>query len=134
MTCPLCENDGGEVLWRDEHLRIVLADEPDFPGFLRVIVTRHVREMTDLAAADVQRVMDAVQRAERALRELLRPDKINLASLGNVVPHVHWHVIPRFLDDPCFPDPIWAPPRRKRSRAEPADLAARLRAALRCPP
>jgi len=40
------------------------------------------------------------------------PHKVNLASLGNVVPHVHWHVIPRFLDDRHYPDPVWTAPRR----------------------
>ena len=49
---------------------------------------------------------------ERALRDTLRPEKINLASLGNQVPHLHWHVIPRFADDAHFPDPVWAARRR----------------------
>ncbi|MEI4902545.1 HIT domain-containing protein, partial [Klebsiella pneumoniae] len=48
-----------------------------------------------------------------ALRSLYSPDKVNLASLGNVVPHLHWHVIARFRDDAHFPDPIWSVPRRE---------------------
>jgi diadenosine tetraphosphate (Ap4A) HIT family hydrolase len=56
--------------------------------------------------------MRVVFACETALRQLYRPDKVNLASLGNVVPHVHWHVIARFVDDAHFPDPIWAPARR----------------------
>ncbi|MNC89752.1 hypothetical protein D3C83_57330 [compost metagenome] len=52
--------------------------------------------------------MRVVFGVEAGLRELLRPDKINLASLGNAVPHLHWHVIPRFRNDPHFPSPIWA--------------------------
>ena len=51
---------------------------------------------------------------EAAVREIVQPDKINLASLGNVVPHLHWHVIPRWQDDVNFPDVIWAAPRRER--------------------
>jgi len=81
-----------------------------YPGFLRVIVNRHVKEMTDLAERD--RLMKAVFACESALRQLYRPDKVNLASLGNVVPHVHWHVIARFADDAHFPDAIWAAARR----------------------
>jgi diadenosine tetraphosphate (Ap4A) HIT family hydrolase len=81
---------------------VVLADEPDYPGFLRVVLNAHVREMTDLPAADQQALMQVVFGAEAALRDVLAPDKINLASLGNVVPHLHWHVIPRFGDDPHF--------------------------------
>ena len=59
--------------------------------------------------------MDVVFAVETALREVAQPDKINLASLGNLVPHVHWHVIPRWAADRCFPDPIWAPARRAGS-------------------
>jgi len=57
------------------------------------------------------------------LRDTLQPDKINLASLGNQVPHLHWHVIPRFADDAHFPDPIWAAARRE-GQMHTVDLAA----------
>ena len=80
--CPLCHEDGGEPLFRDDRLRIVLVDDADHPGFLRVIWTAHVKEMTDLATADRAHCMAAVYAAETALREVLRPDKINLASFG----------------------------------------------------
>jgi len=75
---------------------------------------------------------------ETAVREIARPDKINLASLGNMVPHVHWHVIPRWADDVNFPDAIWAAARRIAApRAMPADvrprLALRLQALLSSP-
>lgn len=65
-------------------------------------------EMTDLSAPERARLMNAVFATEAVLREVLAPDKVNLASLGNVVPHLHWHVIPRYRDDPHFPSPIWA--------------------------
>ena len=105
--CPLCQTDGGHILWRDAFCRVVLADEPDYPGFLRVILNAHIKEMTDLPPADQVALMRVVWAAESALREVMQPDKINLASLGNVVPHLHWHVIPRFADDPHFPNPVW---------------------------
>jgi diadenosine tetraphosphate (Ap4A) HIT family hydrolase len=110
MSCELCEADGGSVLWRDDFCRVVRAAVEGYPGFLRVIVNRHVKEMTDLA--ERERLMRVVFACETALRQLYRPDKVNLASLGNVVPHLHWHVIARFVDDVHFPDPIWAPARR----------------------
>ena len=68
--------------------------------------------MSDLPASAREHVMNTVYAVEESLRALLRPDKINLATLGNQVPHLHWHVIPRFRDDPHFPDAIWARPRR----------------------
>ena len=100
------------MLWRDEFCRIVLVDDPDYPGCCRVVLERHVKEMTDLAPAERARLMKAVFATEAALRELLSPRKINLASFGNAVPHLHWHVIPRHGDDRHFPKPIWAEPVR----------------------
>ena len=129
-SCALCAGDGGEVLYRDELLRVVLVDEPGYPGFVRVIANAHVREMTDLPAADRQRLLAAVFAVESAQRESLAPHKINLASLGNVTPHLHWHVIPRFADDAHFPEPVWGARQREPGPARLAERRARL-AALR---
>jgi diadenosine tetraphosphate (Ap4A) HIT family hydrolase len=131
MSCELCESDGGAVLWRDQLCRVVRPRIEGYPGFLRVIVNRHVKEMTDLG--ERERLMRVVFACETVLRGLYQPDKVNLASLGNVVPHVHWHVIARFVDDAHFPDAIWAPARRAATpRAAVADdvLARAIMAAL----
>ncbi len=69
-------------------------------------------EMTDLARADRAHLMDVVFAVEAALRARLAPAKINLASLGNLVPHLHWHVIPRYRDDSHFPQPVWGAAQR----------------------
>jgi len=113
--CELCEAEGGRLVLSNEFLRVVLVDEPDFPGFTRVIWNDHVREMSDLAAGQQQRLMQTVFAVERAQRAVLAPEKVNLASLGNVTPHLHWHVIPRFADDSQFPQPIWGSRLRDRS-------------------
>jgi len=118
------------VVWRDEFCRVVLVDEPDYPGFCRVVLEQHVREMTDLAPAERTRLMNAVFATEAALRDLLHPDKVNLASLGNAVPHLHWHVVPRHGDDRHFPKPIWAEPLRARATPRPAPDRGKLAAAL----
>ncbi|MBU3694203.1 MAG: HIT family protein [Rhodocyclaceae bacterium] len=112
-ACPLCQEAGGELVWQGADHRVILADEPRHPGFCRVIWGAHVREMSDLAPADAARLFATVLRVEGVLREQLAPDKVNLASLGNVVPHLHWHVIPRWTDDSHFPDPVWAVARRE---------------------
>ncbi len=106
--CELCAQAGGKVVWKDDFARVVLVADADHPGFCRVIMNAHVREMTDLSPAERERLMRVVYEVERALRALLKPDKINLASLGNMVPHLHWHVIARFRDDPHFPNPVWS--------------------------
>jgi diadenosine tetraphosphate (Ap4A) HIT family hydrolase len=113
--CELCEAEGGRLVISNELLRVVLVDDPDFPGFARVIWHAHVREMSDLPSADQQRLMQTMFAVERAQRAVFAPEKINLASLGNVVPHLHWHVIPRFADDSHFPQPVWGTRQREQS-------------------
>ena len=56
--------------------------------------------------------MKVVFAVETAVRQAMHPHKVNVASLGNMTPHVHWHVIPRFEDDRHYPGPIWAMPKR----------------------
>jgi diadenosine tetraphosphate (Ap4A) HIT family hydrolase len=119
------------VLWRDEFCRIVLVDDPDYPGFCRVVLERHVKEMTDLVPAERARLMNAVFATEAALRDLVLPRKVNLASLGNAVPHLHWHVVPRHADDRHFPRPIWAEPARPRIPVRAAPDRRTLAAALK---
>jgi len=130
VSCLLCDESGGQLLWQDDFCRVILADEPDHPGFLRVIAKDHVKEMTDLAPADRDALMRVVWAAEAALREGMAPDKVNLAALGNVVPHLPWHVIPRFADDPHFPNAVWGERKRQAPHPAPADLDARLAASL----
>ena len=124
--CPLCDNPGQDNLWQDDFCRVILVEDTDYPGFCRVILNAHVREMTDLGVAERTRLMAVVFAVEAAVREVMQPDKINLASLGNMVPHVHWHVIPRFADDRHFPDAIWAAPKRLSAPQARADLRVRL--------
>ncbi len=111
--CPLCSGDGGQVLIRNDRLRVVLADEPGFAGFARVIWHAHVAEMTDLSTQDQTDLMQTVFAVESLMRDTLAPDKINLATLGNQVAHLHWHVIARYNDDSHFPAPVWAPAQRE---------------------
>ncbi|MDD3650576.1 HIT family protein [Immundisolibacter sp.] len=130
--CPLCRPRGENVLWQDADTRVVRVDDPAYPGFCRVILNAHVAEMTDLAPALRDRLMQRVFAVEAALRHTLQPAKINLASLGNQVPHLHWHVIARFVDDATFPDAVWAPPRRAGAarRIDSAALERAVRDAL----
>ena len=123
--CELCElvaSAGASLVHRGEKFAVILADEAHYPGFARVIWHAHVREMSDLADEDRLLLNDAVWKLEQSVREVMQPLKVNVASLGNVVPHLHWHVIPRYADDAHFPAPVWAPAVRATDAAV---LAAR---------
>jgi diadenosine tetraphosphate (Ap4A) HIT family hydrolase len=107
--CPLCRPPGADLLWRNGQLRVVRVDDGLYPGYIRVIWHDHVAEMTELQDAARDEMMRTVWRVEQVQRDILQPHKVNLAQFGNMVPHLHWHIIPRWRDDPHFPDAVWAP-------------------------
>lgn len=110
--CELCRSDGGTIVLANEWLRVTLVDEPNYPGYVRVIWNQHVREMTELSDGERLRLMRTVFAVEDAQIEVLDPLKMNIASLGNMTPHLHWHVIARFADDLHYPQPVWGAPQR----------------------
>ena len=126
-VCELCEQPGGTLLWQDSSCRVVLVEDADYPGFCRVIWKQHVSEMTDLSAPDREHLMATVYAIEAAIREVMKPDKINLASLGNLTPHLHWHVIPRYRHDKHFPQPIWGARQRAGNPSLPPGWQTRLK-------
>ncbi|WP_029147754.1 HIT family protein [Methylophilus sp. 5] len=105
--CPLCVATSQDLLWQDDFCRVVLLHDADYPAYCRVELLAHIKEMTDLPPADRARTMKVVFAVESAVREVIQPDKINLASLGNKTPHMHWHVLPRFEGDKHFPNSHW---------------------------
>lgn len=130
MNCKLCEVPGGDLIWSDDSLRIVQVADQQLPGFVRVIWTEHVSEMTDLSSANQLKLMKVVFGLEQLIRKQMDPTKVNLASLGNQVSHLHWHVVPRFLNDPFFPDSIWSPQHRSTDEQV---LATRMSLAAQLP-
>lgn len=129
-ACELCAllagGASGSVLWRDADVAVLLIDDAAYPGFCRVVWQHHVKEMTDLPDNERSHMMAVVWQVELALRAVMQPEKVNLASFGNMTPHLHWHVIARFADDAHFPDPTWAAVRRATPAATLAARAALL--------
>ncbi|MPS95347.1 HIT family protein [Comamonas sp.] len=125
-NCPLCIADGGALVWRGDKLRVIRAAEQGFPAFYRVVWNDHAAEFSDLSATDRMVCMDVVALVERVLREQLAPTKINLAALGNMVAHLHWHVIARYDWDSHFPASVWAGAQRERDEAREAAIARQL--------
>jgi len=112
IDCPLCALDPAAALWSDRYCYVIRAEIAGLGDVYRVIWRGHIKEMSDLGAAEREHLLTVVLRVEMIVRRLLKPTKMNIASLGNQVPHLHWHVIPRFADDAFFPDSIWSVPRR----------------------
>lgn len=131
MHCELCSEAGGELIWQDSFCRVVRVDDVYYPGFCRVILNRHVKEMTDLEMHERERLMSVVFGVEQAVRDIMQPEKINLACLGNMTPHIHWHIIPRFKQDKTFPNPIWGQSKRETAAFSlDINTARRLKAAI----
>lgn len=116
-TCPLCQPV--QALWTGPDFFVLAVHDSPFPGYTRIVWRQHIAEMSDLSTTQRHRLMDAVHLVENTQRELLHTDKINLAQFGNQVPHLHWHIIPRWRDDPYFPDSAWSlAPARSASTQE----------------
>ena len=114
-----------------------MLQDADYPAYCRVELLSHIKEMTDLEPQQRARMMKTVFAVELALRELFNPDKINLASLGNKTPHVHWHVIPRFEHDKHFPNSHWGEALRDSQPSsldteKIAELSSKVSAHIRC--
>lgn len=105
--CELCAHAGGELVFVSSAWRVIRVPDSDFPAFYRVVWNDHVAEFSELSAGDRVRCMEVVCCVEQVLRAQLSPTKINLAAFGNMVPHLHWHVIARFDWDSHFPQPVW---------------------------
>lgn len=106
--CELCVRPNSREIWHDDMLYVIDASNHELPGYVRVVLNRHVKEMTDLTDDEKRHVMDVVFFIESTMRSYLKPEKVNLAEFGNMTPHLHWHIIARFADDAYFPEAIWA--------------------------
>lgn len=111
-ACVYCDSAGGNVVWAEERWRILRIEDTDFPLFYRVVPDAHVREFSLLSAEDRSRCTELICVVETALLQTQNPTSINLASFGNEVPHLHWHIVARFEWDSHFPEPIWGSRRR----------------------
>ncbi|WP_345970806.1 HIT family protein [Sulfurimonas sp. HSL1-6] len=81
--------------------------------WLKIFLRRTVREFSECNAEEKAAVWDALDVIEREMLEYYRPEKINIASFGNMLPQVHWHIMARFKADSYFPEPMWGPKQRE---------------------
>lgn len=111
--CQMCcrwENNIELQIVEFEYSYLTLNRDQFFPGYCLLFAKQHVVELFDLDLKTRQGMMEEVTKTSAVLAQILEPDKINYELLGNMVPHIHWHLVPRFRSDPLWPRPIWSEP------------------------
>ena len=111
--------------------RVLLMDDARFPWLILVPRRNGIRELIELSRNDQHRLLDEVNRCAHVLHALDKPDKLNIAALGNIVPQLHIHVIARHIGDAAWPRPVWGVGSREAFSAPAlASRIAALQAAL----
>ncbi|MDF1580500.1 MAG: HIT family protein [Desulfuromonadales bacterium] len=136
MNCSMCSkwDDDTELrITTLEHCYVVLNRDQFFPGYCLVFTKAHVTELFHLDPPTRGAIMEEVNRVAAALNVVYQPTKINYELLGNMVPHMHWHLVPRFSSDPLWPRPIWSEPHAEKylSAVETAATLDSIKGALR---
>ncbi len=136
-TCPLCrdvraaiEGTHERLISVNQHSIYLVGEHQFFSGYCMVVARDHVREMHDLSGEVQQAIFGDVMRLGRSVAEAYRPLKINYASLGNVVEHLHWHVIPRYADETDPKSHPWAEAEQFKNYRTTFDTARKVSRAL----
>jgi diadenosine tetraphosphate (Ap4A) HIT family hydrolase len=141
MPCPACDRLDRARAGRDPDFvtalsasSVFLADEQAYRGYCLVLLREHVDHLDEVSIDRQVLLWEDVARLASALRRELSPVRLNYACLGNFLTHVHWHVIPRYADDPEALHPIWVRPLAERrvslAEADRQGLIGQLRRAL----
>lgn len=114
MNCSLCERvalakEGKYpyLIHEFENSYLMLGEHQYFRGYCVLVSKGHFKEMTDMPPVMQNGMFQEMMKVSAVLQQEFKPTKMNMCSLGNVVPHVHWHFFPRYSDDPQFKDPPW---------------------------
>lgn len=141
VNCPICKrlpelidgNDASLIVELDESV-VVLADTQGYPGWCILLLKEHVEHLVELPIGRQEKLFGEVARVAAAIRAVCLPRRLNYECLGNEVSHVHWHVIPRYGDDPQPTGPIWVRPAAERAGAmlgeRRGELIGKLRGAM----
>ncbi len=115
--CWVCENlhePASLVVYESQTCVAKLNPDQLFKGYTFVTLKWHEEDFQELSDRDRRSFLEDMSKVGKALKAALSPDKVNYELLGNAMPHLHWHVIPRYLSDPMWGRPIWAGSRSRR--------------------
>lgn len=114
MNCSLCERarlsrEGGYsyLIHEFKNSYLYLGEHQYYPGYCVLVTKQHFKEMTDMPREIRLEFFEEMSISSKAIENVMQPSKMNMCSLGNVVPHLHWHFFPRFKSDPQFTNPPW---------------------------
>jgi diadenosine tetraphosphate (Ap4A) HIT family hydrolase len=112
--CPFCqkvaalkENPAPETVWEFPHSVAILGTWQYYTGYCILIARRHATELSQLSDLERHAFLNEMCLLAKAIEEQHRPHKLNYELLGNQVPHLHWHLFPRAVDDPDRLKPVW---------------------------
>jgi diadenosine tetraphosphate (Ap4A) HIT family hydrolase len=106
VDCQFCEyiREPDGLLWETEHVAVRFG-RPHHKGHTQVLLRRHEEDLTALTEAERDAFFDQMIYVAQVVQDVLEPDLLNYQLLGNWVPHLHWHIYPRYRADPDFGDP-----------------------------
>jgi len=113
-ACPFCHHlsnlhdlPGDEFFWQFPHSIALLGSWQFYHGYCIFVARRHATELNQLPDTERRAYFDERCLLARAIQECFHPHKLNYELLGNQVPHLHWHVFPRYWHDPDVLQPVW---------------------------
>ena len=99
------------IISSNELMRVEV-EKAEIP-WLKVFCQREVKEFFQCSVEEKAEIFRVIDIIERQMDCYFSPDKINIASFGNMLPQVHWHVMARFENDSYFPQPMWGEKQRE---------------------
>ena len=99
------------LIWENEWVRIE-KEESEIP-WLKIFTKEPYREMSEVPIDTKMEIYALLDLIEKEMLSYYQPAKINIASFGNYLPHVHWHIMARFKEDSYFPEPMWGEKQRE---------------------
>ena len=95
------------VLGQLDLCAVLLMPDANYPWLILVPQRENISEIYQLSEQDQQQLIQESSQVSRVMVELFKPDKINVAALGNMVPQLHVHHVARFRTDAAWPAPVW---------------------------
>jgi len=99
------------VVYENRLIKIEI-EQSEIP-WLKVFTQKAHKEFSDCSTEEREEIWKVLDIIEKEMLSFFKPKKINIASFGNYMPHVHWHIMARFKEDSFFPEPMWGKAQRE---------------------